>query len=105
MKLVTKLLVLSMMVLGTSGWGDVLHYPEFVKHMEEIGKYNEDLDHGQADKRYNLENKKSLLQQINLLRKALEDSSSWMNANRRKEKEWMMKWMKRSFSTSQLRRQ
>ena len=73
--------------------------------MEEIGKYNEDLDHGQADKRYNLENKKSLLQQINLLRKALEDSSSWMNVNRRKEKEWMMKWMKRSFSTSQLRRQ
>ena len=95
-----------MMVLVASGWGDVLHYPEFVKHMEEIGNYNDDLDTGPEDRRYN-NGKRSLFSSIIELRKALDDAGLWIDDHDQERIRRGLKRniMKRSFSTSQLRRQ
>ena len=95
-----------MLVLVASGWGDVLHYPEFVKHMEEIGNYNDDLDTDQEDRRYN-NGKRSLFSSIIELRRALDDAGLWIDdhGQERIRRGMMKNTMKRSFSTSQLRRQ
>ena len=42
MRKLTIFLVFSSLVLVTSGWGDVIHYPEFIKYTREIGNYKED---------------------------------------------------------------
>ena len=94
MKVVKTLLVISLLGLMTSGWGDVLHYPEFVKHMEEIGNYEDSIEQGQADKRYKVPNNKKAF--ITLVLKAVDELIS---SGRRKEK-----MRKRFFSSSQLRR-
>ena len=106
MRLVVSLLIFSMLVLVASGWGDVLHYPEFVKHMEEIGNYNDDLDTDQEDRRYN-NGKRSLFSSIIELRRALDDAGLWIDdhGQERIRRGMMKNTMKRSFSTSQLRRQ
>ena len=106
MRLVVSLLIFSMLVLVASGWGDVLHYPEFVKHMEEIGNYNHDLDTDQEDRRYN-NGKRSLFSSIIELRRALDDAGLWIDdhGQERIRRGMMKNTMKRSFSTSQLRRQ
>ena len=94
MKVVTTLLVFSLLGLLTSGWGDVLHYPEFVKHMEEIGNYEDSIEQGQEDKRYKVPNNKKAF--ITLVLKAVDELIS---SGRRKET-----MRKRFFSSSQLRR-
>ena len=94
-----------MLVLVVSGWGDVLHYPEFVKHMEEIGNYNGDLDSDQEDRRYN-NGKRSLFSSIIELRRALDDAGLWIDDHDQERIRRGLKrnMMKRYFSTSQLRR-
>ena len=106
MRLVASLLVFSMLVLVASGWGDVLHYPEFVKHMEEIGNYNDDLDTDQEDRRYN-NGKRSLFSSIIELRRSLDDAGLWIDDHDQERIRRGLKrnMMKRYFSTSQLRRQ
>eukprot|EP00090_Calanus_glacialis_P013377 TRINITY_DN22012_c0_g1_i1.p1 TRINITY_DN22012_c0_g1~~TRINITY_DN22012_c0_g1_i1.p1 ORF type:complete len:126 (+),score=33.44 TRINITY_DN22012_c0_g1_i1:3-380(+) len=106
MRLVVSLLIFSMLVLVASGWGDVLHYPEFVKHMEEIGNYNHDLDTDQEDRRYN-NGKRSLFSSIIELRRSLDDAGLWIDDHDQERIRRGLKrnMMKRSFSTSQLRRQ
>ena len=113
MRLAESLLIFSLLVLVASGWGDVLHYPEFVKHMEEIGNYNDHLDPDQEDRRYNT-GKMSLFSSIIELRRALDDAGLWtddLDQDRiRRGIDFLQKGLKRnimerSFSTSQLRRQ
>ena len=89
----------------TSGWGGVLHYPEFVKHMDEIGTYQDDVDelnHGKEDKRFNIDSKNTIFGTIKALRKYLDYRRS---STDRRRMMMMMNIMKRSFSTSQLRKQ
>ena len=95
-----------MLVLVVSGWGDVLQYPEFVKHIKEIGNYNDGLGTDQEDRRYN-NGKRSLFSSINDLRRALDDAGLWVDDHRQERNRRGLKrnMMKRSFSTSQLRRQ
>ena len=90
-----------MLVLVASGWGDVLHYPEFVKHMEEIGNYNDDLDTDQEDRRYN-NGKRSLFSSII----ELDYAGLWIDdhGQERIRRGLMRNMKKRSFSTSQLRK-
>ena len=88
MKLVaTTLVVLSLQGLLTSGWRDVLNYPEFVKHVEDIGNYEDHLDLGLVPN-----NNRAF---VDLVMKAVEYL-------RREEKGSMMKKMKRYFSSYQL---
>ena len=94
MQLLAVFLVLSSLILLTSGWGDVIHYPEYIKHMGEIGKYENDLDQKDPDDR--LDADRALIYSSIELRRALCAASIWR----------MLRWSlrKRSFSTSQLRR-
>ena len=59
----------------TAGWGDVLHYPEFVKHMGEIGNYNEnlDLDLEQGEIKYGTDDKRSMFTSVNELMRKLDN--------------------------------
>ena len=55
----------------TSGWRGILHYPEFVKHMEEIGTYQDDVDdleHGKEYKRINIDSKNTLFGTVKAFR-------------------------------------
>ena len=86
--LATTLVVLSLQGLLTSGWRDVLNYPEFVKHVEDIGNYEDHLDLGLVPN-----NNKAF---VDLVMKAVEYL-------RREEKGSMMKKMKRYFTSYHLR--
>ena len=59
----------------TAGWGDVLHYPEFVKNMEKIGNYNNDLDLDpeQGKRRYGADDKRSIFTSVNELMRKLDN--------------------------------
>ena len=67
MNLWTIVLILTTVVIVTAGWGDVLHSPEFVKHMGEIGNYNDNLIQDEEERRYN---KRSLFTSV-LMRKLM----------------------------------
>ena len=97
MKVVKTLLVISLLGLMTSGWGDVLHYPEFVKHMGEIGNYGDSIEQGQEDNRFKVPNNKKAF--VDLVREAVD---KLMSLRRMKEKDSMVKSF---YSLSQLRGQ
>ena len=95
MKLVRTLLVLSFLVLETLAWGDVIHYPEFIKYMGGIGNYDKEKPVSHQDDLISIaDQKKSLFSSISDLRRAPD----------RKKGLRMLNWTKRSFSTTQLRR-
>ena len=91
MKLVRTLFVLSFLVFETWAWGDVIYYPEFIKYMEEIGNYNTERPVALPD----------LIDQKGPLNFSIIDLQS---APFRKKRLRFLNLMKRSFSTSQLRR-
>ena len=96
MKLVRTLLVLSFLVLETLAWGDVIHYPEFIKYMGGIGNYDKEKPVSHQDDLISIaDQKRSLFSYISDLRRAPD----------RKKRLRTLNWMKKSFSTSQLRRQ
>ena len=43
MHLLTMCLLSSFLIMVTSGWGDVIYYPEFIKYMGKIGGDKEDI--------------------------------------------------------------
>ena len=100
MKLVRTLLVLSFLVLETWAWGDVIHYPEFIKYMGGIGNYDKEKPVSHQDDLISIaDQKRSLFSSIFYLRKAQDRRERLMTVRKR-----MLNWTKRSFSTSQLRR-
>ena len=100
---VTTFLILSSLILVVSGWGDVIHYPEFVKYIGEIGKYKE--DPVQDELGYITDRKRALFSSIMGLRRALDDAGMWRMEDNELERMRRGRIKKRSFSTSQLRRQ
>ena len=100
MKVVRTLLVLSFLVLETLAWGDVIHYPEFIKYMGGIGSYDKERPVSHQEDLISIgDQKRYLFSSIFDLRKAEDRKEKLMSERKR-----MLNWMKRSFCTSQLRR-
>ena len=101
MKLVRTLLLLSFLVLETWAWEDVIHYPEFIMYMGGIGNYDKERPVSHQDDLISIgDQKRSLFSSIFDLRREQERKERLRSDRKR-----MINWMKRSFSTSQLRRQ
>ena len=100
MKLVRTLLVISFLVLEIWAWGDVIYYPEFIKYMGGIRNYDKKIPVSHQEDLISIgDQKRSLFFSIFDLRKAQDRNERLMSGRKR-----MLKWMKRSFCTSQLRR-
>ena len=98
--LVIQFLILSSLTFVTSGWG-VLNYPEFIKHLEEIEKYREDvLNDEQGHGRYYRDVDKKT-DTVTRFGKSLAQAKS---SNKGRGMARMLNLMKRSFSTSLLRK-
>ena len=97
----TIIVLLSTFTLGVAGWGDVIHYPEFISRMEAIGTMK-----GNRPNSIPNEEKRSLSDSILELRRALDNAGLFLlqDTHQRKRSN-LLSLLKRSFSTSQLRKQ